>query len=65
LGTFHPDDKPQQPQLVRLDIRTGEDRELHPLPADAVKGGAAVDSAGHVFLTLENGQLLCFQGKQR
>ena len=63
LATFHPDDKPQQSQLVRLDIRTGADREVHSLPADAVKGGTAVDAAGHVFVTLENGQLLCFQGK--
>jgi outer membrane protein assembly factor BamB len=65
LGTFHPDDKPQQPQLVRLDIRTGSDREGHTLPADAVKGGTAIDVAGHVFVTLENGQLMCFQGKHR
>jgi len=63
LATFHPDDKPQQPQLVRLDVRTGEDREVHALPVDAVKGGTAVDAAGHVFVTLENGQLICFHGK--
>ena len=63
LATFHPDGKPQQSQLIRLDIRTGADREVHSLPADAVKGGTAVDAAGHVFVTLENGQLLCFQGK--
>jgi hypothetical protein len=64
LATFHPDDKPQQPQLVRLDVRTGVDREVHTLPADAVKGGTAIDAAGHVFVTLENGQLLCFHGKK-
>jgi outer membrane protein assembly factor BamB len=64
LATFHPDDKPEQPQLIRLDIRTGADRESHSLPADAVKGGTAVDAAGHVFVTLENGELLCFQGKR-
>ncbi|MCI0358876.1 MAG: PQQ-binding-like beta-propeller repeat protein [Planctomycetaceae bacterium] len=64
LATFHPDDKPKEPQLVRLDIRTGADREVHSLPADAVKGGTAVDVAGHVFVTLENGQLTCFQGKR-
>lgn len=64
LGTFHPDNKPQEPQLVRLDVRTGADREVHKLPADAVKGGAAIDEAGHVFVTLENGQLLCFHGKK-
>jgi outer membrane protein assembly factor BamB len=63
LGTFHPDNKPKESQLARLDIRTGADREVHPLPADAVKGGTAVDAAGHVFITLENGQLMCFQGK--
>jgi outer membrane protein assembly factor BamB len=64
LATFHQDDKPKQSQLARLDIRTGEDRELHTLPADVVKGGTAVDAAGHVFVTLENGQLMCFQGKR-
>jgi outer membrane protein assembly factor BamB len=64
LATFHPDDKPQQSQLVRLDIHTGADREIHSLPADAVKGGAALDAAGHVFVTLENGQLMCFQGRR-
>jgi hypothetical protein len=65
LATFHPDDKPQEPQLVRLDVRTGADREVHPLPADAVKGGTAVDAAGRVFVTLEDGRLLCFQGTRR
>jgi outer membrane protein assembly factor BamB len=65
LATFHPDGKPQQSQLTRLDIRTGADHEVHSLPANAVKGGTAIDAAGHVFVTLENGQLLCFHGKQR
>jgi outer membrane protein assembly factor BamB len=64
LATFHPDDKPKLSQLVRLDLRTGADREVHSLPADAVKGGTAIDAAGHVFVTLENGRLLCFQGKR-
>ncbi len=63
LATCHPDDKPDQPLLVRLDVATGADREVHALPADAVKGGTAIDAQGHVFVTLENGQLLCFQGK--
>jgi outer membrane protein assembly factor BamB len=65
LATGHPDDKPQQPQLIRLDVRTGADQEVHALPAGAVKGGTAVDAAGHVFVTLENGQLVCFQGQNR
>lgn len=65
LATFHPDDKPQESQLIRLDIRTGADREVHPLPADAVKGGTAVDAAGHVFVTLENGRLMCFKKEER
>lgn len=65
LATFHPDEKPQEPQLIRLDIKSGADREVHPLPAHAVKGGAAIDAVGHAFITLENGQLMCFQGKVR
>jgi len=64
LATFHPDNKPKQPQLVRLDVRTGADREVLALQADAVKGGTAIDAAGHVFVSLENGELLCFQGKR-
>jgi outer membrane protein assembly factor BamB len=64
LATFHPDNKPKESQLVRLQIQNGADREVHPLPADAVKGGTAIDAAGHVFVTLENGQLMCFQGKR-
>jgi hypothetical protein len=61
LATHHPDDKPNEPQLVRLDVRTGADREAHPLPADAVKGGTAIDAGGRVFVSLENGELLCFE----
>lgn len=65
LATCHPDDKPDEPQLIRLDVRTGADREVHALPADAVKGGTAIDAAGRVFVTLENGRLLCFRSAAR
>ena len=42
------------------DIADGRDAWLEPLPADAVKGGAAIDHAGRVFVSLENGQLRCY-----
>lgn len=30
--------------------------------SDVVKGGTAVDAAGRIFVSLENGQLMCFTG---
>ena len=32
-------------------------------PADAVKGGTAIDHRGRIFVSLENGKLLCFSPK--
>ena len=61
LATGHSESTPDKPFLVAISIKDGEDLWKHDLPADAVKGGTAVDASGHVFLTLENGQLMCFR----
>ncbi|MCP4510375.1 MAG: hypothetical protein GY826_28710, partial [Fuerstiella sp.] len=61
LATGHADQRPEKPFLVAINIADGTDVWTKHLPADAVKGGTAVDAAGRVFVTLENGQLMCFQ----
>ena len=60
LAAGHSAQTPDQPFLAAMNIADGRDAWLQPLPADAVKGGAAIDHAGRVFVTLENGQLLCY-----
>lgn len=61
LATGHADKTPQKPFLVMISIADGRDIWQQDLPADAVKGGTAVDASGNVFVTLENGQLMCFR----
>lgn len=61
LATGHAEQTPDKPFLVSIDVETGEDRWVLDLPADAVKGGLAVDAAGRAFVTTENGRLLSFQ----
>jgi outer membrane protein assembly factor BamB len=60
VATGHPDKNPDQAFLVAIKIADGTDAWSHALPADAVKGGTAVDANGRVFVALENGQLWCF-----
>jgi len=60
LATGHPDDKPQEPFLLALNIKDGKDIWKERLPSVAVKDGIAMDRAGRIFVALENGQLLCF-----
>ena len=61
LATGHAEKSPDSPFLVAINVADGTDLWRKDLPADAVKGGAAVDAAGRVFVTLENGQLMCFR----
>jgi outer membrane protein assembly factor BamB len=61
LAAGHPDGSPEEPFLVAIRIADGKDIWRQDLPANVVKGGTAVDSAGRVFVTLENGQLMCFR----
>jgi outer membrane protein assembly factor BamB len=61
LGTGHPDASPEESFLTAIRIEDGTDIWTQKLPANAVKGGTAVDSDGRIFVSLENGQLLCFE----
>ena len=60
LATGHPDQAPQETFLAAINVQAGTDDWLHRLPANAVKGGVAVDRSGRIYVALENGQLLCF-----
>jgi outer membrane protein assembly factor BamB len=60
LATGHADRTPDKPFLVAINMTDGADAWSHNLPADAVKGGTAINADGRIFVTLENGQLLCF-----
>jgi outer membrane protein assembly factor BamB len=46
--------------LSAITIKDGKDVWRQPLPALPVKGGAAIDHQGRIYVALENGQLLCF-----
>jgi hypothetical protein len=61
IATGHADKTPDKPFLVAINIADGKDLWQLDLPANAVKGGTAVDADGRVFVTLENGQLMCFR----
>ena len=60
LATGHPDSQPDQSFLVAINATDGTDRWIAPTPANAVKGGSAVDPNGRIIVVLENGKLLCF-----
>ena len=50
--------------LSVINIKDGKDVWRKPLPALPVKGGMAVDHQGRIYVSLENGQLLCFAAKK-
>ena len=60
LATGHPDEREDDPFLVAINVDDGSDVWVQKLPAVAVKGGSAIDAAGRIFVSLEDGQLLCF-----
>lgn len=60
LATGHPDASPDDTFLAAIIVADGADAWLQRLPAEAVKGGLAVDHEGRIYVSLENGQLLCF-----
>ncbi len=60
LATGHPDEKEDEAFLAAIDIAGGSDLWVEKLPAAAVKGGCAIDAKGRIFLTLENGLLVCY-----
>ena len=48
--------------LAAVDVKDGSDIWRQELPAAVVKGGTAVDHDGRLFVSLENGQVLCLSG---
>ena len=60
LATGHSEAHPDQPFLVAIDIEDGSDIWLVPLPAEAVKGGTAIDQDGRIFVATEDGTLIHF-----
>jgi outer membrane protein assembly factor BamB len=58
-GQSGPEDG-RAPILAAINLQDGADVWLKQLPAVAVKGGVALDRAGRVFVSLENGQVLGF-----
>lgn len=60
LATGHPDQKPGDTFLEAINIKDGSEVWHHKIPAEAVKGGTAIDRDGNIFVALENGHLLCF-----
>jgi outer membrane protein assembly factor BamB len=64
LATGHPDGDESDSFLVSIDTRDGKDNWIEKLPSIAVKGGTAIDHQGRIFVSLENGQLLCFAPAQ-
>ena len=61
LATGHPDGDEGACFLVATRTADGMDLWLKEIPSNAVKGGTSIDHQGHIFVALENGQLLCFQ----
>jgi hypothetical protein len=60
LSTGHPDEKTDEAFMALTNVKDGKDVWLMKLPALPVKGGSAIDHLGNIYLTLENGELLCY-----
>ena len=63
LATGHPEKTPEQIFLALINAADGSTAWSHSLPAEAVKGGTAIDRQGRIYVALENGKLLCFAGR--
>ncbi len=63
MATGHPDGNESETFLVAIDTADGSDRWIEKLPALAVKGGTAIGHDGRIYVSLENGQLLCFEAQ--
>ncbi|MCG8648846.1 MAG: hypothetical protein MI861_03385, partial [Pirellulales bacterium] len=61
LATGHRDGDEQHPFLVSTNTTDGQDNWMEPIPANTVKGGTAIGHDGRLYLSLENGKLLCFE----
>jgi len=62
LASGHTENSADKPFLVAINIGDGSELWKHHLPAEVVKGGTAVNAKDRIFVTLENGQLMCFTG---
>ncbi len=60
LATGHAERRPDQAFLQVATIKDGQTIWKEPLPALTVKGGVAVDHRDHIYVTLENGEMICF-----
>ncbi len=61
LAAGHPDEKPEESFLTAINIKDGSDLWTQSLPSVAVKGGTAINHQGEIFVSLENGKLLCYE----
>ncbi len=50
------------PFIASINLKTGKNNWVHQLPAQPIKGGAAIDNQGRVLVSLTNGQVICFRG---
>ena len=60
LTTGHADASPLEPFLASINVKDGADNWMKSIPADAVKGGTAIDHKGRIYVSMENGQLMAF-----
>jgi outer membrane protein assembly factor BamB len=60
LATGHPDQSPEKTFLAAINIKDGTDVWKQEIPAEAVKGGTAIDHRGRIFVSLEDGRVMCF-----
>jgi outer membrane protein assembly factor BamB len=63
LAAGHTAEKPDERFLAAIDIRKGSTAWVVALPADAVTGGTVIDHRGRIYVSLENGKLLCYAPK--
>jgi outer membrane protein assembly factor BamB len=63
LAAGHAGTEPDDPQLAAITLADGTDAWSLPLDSLVVKGGLAVDAAGRVVVSLEDGRVVCL-GKQ-
>lgn len=60
LATGHAERTPDEPFLAAVNIDDGSDAWIEEIPAEAVKGGTAIDRRGRIYVSLQDGRLLCF-----
>jgi outer membrane protein assembly factor BamB len=61
LAAGHSGGEERENFLAAIDVESGKDIWSHELPSTPVKGGTALDSAGRIYVTMENGQLVGYQ----